>query len=272
MPLLISGKIYNKAKSLHKLEGSCLKRKAGRTVYYKMKVFIASAELSPFTKLESLGDSVRNLSLALKNEGCDVEIAIPAYPQVLESIKDLSLVFDDDIGFADKRFELKIFKSKPWDVTLYLIQNSKLFSRKGIYGDEREEYKDNSERFVFFCHAVSALLNKTKNQPDILLANDWQTGLLMPFIREEKIKSRCGIFVIHNMIHGLIPPEKMDILGLPEAYYGTEGLEFYGNMSLLKAGIIYSDAIVTVSPTYAKEIQKPEYGAGLDGLMRSASY
>jgi len=236
-----------------------------------MRILIASAELSPFAKAGELADTVKNLALALRDEGCDIELVIPGYIQVLKKKKDILPIFNGNIQIGGSSFEVSIFKSDFFGISLYLIHNPSMFAREGIYGDE-EEYRDNVERFILFCHCVPLLLNILGRSPDILIANDWHTGLLMPFIKEGKIKNAIGIFVIHNMIHGLVPPEKIHIIGLPESYYGTDGLEFYGNMSLLKAGIIYSDAIVTVSPTYAKEIQKPEYGAGLDGLMRSASY
>lgn len=237
-----------------------------------MRILIASAELAPFAKVGGLGDTVKDLALALRDEGCDVELVIPGYLQVLEDKKDIFPIFNGNIEIGGDSLELRIFRSDFSGIPLYLINNPEMFSRKGIYGDEEGEYKDNAERFIFFCHSIPVLLNTLGRSPDVLLANDWHTGLLMPFIKEGKIKNTSGVFVIHNMIHGLVHPEKIHIIGLPESYYGTDGLEFYGNMSLLKAGIVYSDAIITVSPTYAKEIQEPEFGAGLDGLMRSVSH
>ncbi len=223
-----------------------------------MKVLIVSKELFPYTEGET-ANNVKELALALRNEGCEVTLVIPAYPFLLEQ-KELIPICNQNINIGEDEFRAVFFKTESSGLPVYLIYSPALFS------------KDQAESSVFFCKLVFLLIKKVlKRAPDILLANDWTTGLLMPLAKEEA-KDSCGIFVIHNMAHGLIPSEKKHIIGLSEAYYREENMGFYGQISLLKAGIIYSDAIITLSPTYAKEIQTPEFGAGVDDVLRNASH
>jgi len=106
--------------------------------------------------------------------------------------------------------------------------------------------------------------------PDVILGNDWQTGLVMALLDQGALPQTAGVFAIHNLGYlGLIPPERTENIGLPEKYYRMEGLEYFGQMSLLKAGIVYAQQVITVSPTYAREIQIPELGLGMAGLMYS---
>jgi len=156
------------------------------------------------------------------------------------------------------------------DVPIYLVRRDEFFDRNAIYGTNKGEYFDNLERYIFFSHCIPALCSGLSLHPDIILANDWQTGLVMALLDQGTLSGSAGIFAIHNMGYlGLVPRERVGNIGLPDKYYRMEGLEFYGRMSLLKAGIVYAKRVVTVSPTYALEIQTPEFGFGLDGLMRS---
>ncbi|MDR3134993.1 MAG: glycogen/starch synthase, partial [Deltaproteobacteria bacterium] len=124
-------------------------------------------------------------------------------------------------------------------------------------------------RFAFFSLAIIETLKKLPQGPTVVVGNDWQTGLVMPLLSKLGHQAPAGVFVIHNQgFLGLAPAETKDLIGLPEIYYGLEGMEYFGQLSYLKAGIVYSKAVVTVSPTYAREIQTPEGGNGLDGVLR----
>jgi starch synthase len=155
-------------------------------------------------------------------------------------------------------------------VPVCLVRQDGFFDRGELYGGSHGEYPDNRERFIFFSRSIPALCSSAGFEPDVILANDWQTGLVMALLHNGALPRTAGVFAIHNMgYQGLVSPEKAEAIGLPDSYYSMDGMEYYGQMSLLKAGIVYSQAVITVSPTYAKEIQTPEFGSGLDGLMRS---
>jgi starch synthase len=223
-----------------------------------MKVLIASRELSPFTKGGEIGNSVKDLALALKDQGCEVAFVLPAYSSFLEQM-ELSLLYEKDLSIGKDDFKVAFFKAEFSGIPLYLVYSSVLL------------LNDQAERSVFFCRLASILLRALEPPPDILIANDWDTGLLIPFAKEE-VKDISTVFVIHNMSHGLVPLEKKEIVGLSDSYYEEEKIGFYGQISLLKAGIFFSDAVVTLSPTYAEEIQKPEFGAGVDKMLKDMNH
>jgi starch synthase len=157
----------------------------------------------------------------------------------------------------------------PTGVPFFLTRRDEYFDRPGLYGQGREVYADNPERFAFFAKAALAAIPSLPYRPDIVLANDWHAGLIMPYLLEMGPKAPKGVFVIHNQGYlGLAPMEAKSFIDLPESYLGLDGLEYYGQLSYLKAGIVFSRETVTVSPTYAREIQTPEGGNGLDGVLR----
>jgi starch synthase len=197
---------------------------------------------------------------------------MPGYQTVLDNraakFKDTGHALT--VTLAGQAIEGRLLKGElSPGVPAYLVACDPFFGRPGLYGHAGAEHADNPERFAFFCRAVLAAIPYLETPPDILLANDWQTGLLMPLLLERGLARPRGVFVIHNQGYlGLMPPEKWPILNLPAAYNTLDGLEYYGQASLLKAGIVFSRAMVTVSPTYAREVQTPEFGQGLDGAMR----
>ncbi len=221
-----------------------------------MRVLVVSKELSPFTDDKELGDNIKNLALALRDEGCKVNLMIPGYPSLLDQ-REASLFCAQSLNIGGNSFRISILRTEFFGIPLYLIYSPAIFS------------EDQAEGALFFCKFVSLFVKMLDRPPDILLANNWETGLLMPLLKEE-MKSISKIFVIHNISHGFVPLGKKYILGLPESYY--EEMGFYGQISLLKAGILYSDAIITSSPTYAKEIHRPEFGAGLDNILRDLNH
>jgi starch synthase len=170
------------------------------------------------------------------------------------------------------------------DVPVYLIEHQPFFERddpahgRGIYqqtmwGGYKADYPDNAERFVFFSRAVLELVPHLGFAPDVIHANDWQTGLVPVFLAEayrtqagyQKIRS---IYTIHNIAYqGQFGRDVMGLTGLPGWLFNHNQLEFHGHFNFLKAGIVYADAVNTVSPTYAREIQTPEFGCGLEGLL-----
>ncbi len=159
-------------------------------------------------------------------------------------------------------------------VLVYLVGNPKLFDREGTYGTGGTDYTDNAIRFAFLARGALEVSTALNLEPDVFHIHDWQTALLPVFkklyYQEEKEIGRAGVVMsIHNLAYqGLFGSEFVTRLGLPWDFFNLQDLEFYGQLSFLKGGLVHSDLLTTVSPTYAKEIQTPEYGAGLHGLLR----
>lgn len=238
----------------------------------KIQVLIASSEVRPLAQTGGLADVVGSLPQALSRQGAGAAVIMPAYQDILDNpdykLENLQTPFTIWQGGEEVSGSILRCQLAP-DVPVYLVRCDRFFGRQGLYGHDGIEHPDNPERFAFFCKAVLKALPHLENYPDILVANDWQTGLLMPLLTNSSLERPKGVFIIHNQGYlGLVPPAKWPVLDLPDSYNTIDGLEYYGQASLLKAGIVFSRAVVTVSPTYAKEIQTPEGGQGLDGVMR----
>ncbi|MDR2353957.1 MAG: glycogen synthase GlgA [Deltaproteobacteria bacterium] len=242
----------------------------------KPRVLLAASEVSPLAQTGGLAEVSGSLPLAFASLGIECSIIMPGYTHALSqgNFTDLGITLPVKLG--DITLPAKLYRGiLKKNVPIYLIRYDPYFDRPGLYVDEeKQEYPDNPQRFTFFCKAVIQALPHLKEQPpDIILANDWQTGLIMPYLLEMPAPAPQGVFVIHNQgFLGLAPPEIKPLIDLPDTYFGVSGLEYHGLLSFLKAGIAYSRSVVTVSPTYAKEIQTPEFGHGLDGLLREHSF
>ncbi|HDZ24064.1 MAG TPA: glycogen synthase GlgA [Desulfobacteraceae bacterium] len=237
-----------------------------------MRILVAASEAAPLAKTGGLGDVVGALPSALRELGCEVSLVIPAYRKALENTEApavLAKALPVKLGRKQVSADILETEINP-GISLYMVRRDEFFDRSGIYGTSDGEYFDSRERFIFFSRSIPLLCRSLDYHPDVIMANDWQTGLLMALLDEGAIPGAAGVFTIHNLgYQGLVAPEQISLIGLPEKYYGIEGLEFYGQMSLLKAGIVCAHAVTTVSPTYAQEIQTSEFGFGLDGLLRS---
>ncbi|UCD15719.1 MAG: glycogen synthase GlgA [Candidatus Omnitrophota bacterium] len=223
-----------------------------------MKIAFCSSEVFPFAKTGGLADVSGALPLALTKKGCRVKVFMPFY----KGIK-AAKVFDD-YGVTHKG-----------GVDFYFIKNNDYFMRQALYGTRRGDYHDNLERFSFFCKAVLKVLKEIEFSPDIIHSNDWQASLvniylrLPPPVSDSFFKHTRSILTIHNFAYqGIFEKDKYPLLGIAWEYFNMNCLEFYGKINLLKGGIVFSDMVNTVSPTYAKQIQTPDYGCGLDGILR----
>ena len=245
----------------------------------RMKVLFLSPEVVPFAKSGGLGDVAGSLPLSLKRLKVDVRIAMPFYRVVMEgNFKKRIIIKDLIIPLGAEKLNANIFETLLEDIPVYLIERDDMYDRPYLYGNKRGDFYDNIERFSFFSHAALRLSEDLGFTPDIIHCNDWQTGIVPallkgPYRTSRTLSNSSSLFTIHNMgYQGIFPREKLSITGLPEAgFFHPEGLEYWGKISLLKAGIVYSDAITTVSPTYAMEIQTPEYGMGMEGILRRRS-
>jgi len=242
----------------------------------EVKTFFLSSEVVPFAKTGGLADVAGALPGALRALGVDVRVALPLYRSARSGNFPLERVIE--------RIEVPLGKwilpSSVWatetkeGVKVYLVEREDMFDRPNLYGNPMGDYYDNLERFSFFCHAALRTLEALGWRPDVIHCNDWQTGLVPalisgPYRHSPLLSGIPCVFTIHNLgYQGIFPAEKLPLTGLDYGeFFHPEGVEFWGNLSLLKAGIVYSKAITTVSPTYAKEIQTPEFGLGMEGIL-----
>ncbi|MGH7198610.1 MAG: glycogen synthase GlgA [Candidatus Omnitrophota bacterium] len=215
-----------------------------------INVLFCASEVAPFAKTGGLGDVTGSLPVALGKLGVRVAVVTPRYRGIQSSRKKLS----------EK-------------VTVHFVENEAYFNRASLYGNDGGDYPDNLERFSFFSRAALGLARETGFKPDIIHVHDWQTALI-PVILKTKLsrdpffQNSKTLLTVHNLAyqghfsHSLYPK-----LGLDPGLFSMGGFEFYGKINLLKAGLLYADALNTVSPTYAREIQTKEYGFGLEGVI-----
>jgi len=243
-----------------------------RTHQPTLKILFASSEAQPLIKTGGLADVAGSLPPALTHFGHDVRVVLPAYPQAVE--KAIPLETASTVKIAGFDSEARILEGTLQEgITVYLVDLPDMFDRPGNpYVDASgKNWPDNAQRFALFCRAIVAIALGQAGlgwQPDIVHCNDWQTGLVPPLLAGEWNRP-ATLFTIHNMAYqGTFDRATFDQLHLPENLWSMEGLEFHGNFSFLKGGIAFADWVTTVSPTYAKEILSPEFGYGLEGLLR----
>ncbi|MGM0381966.1 MAG: glycogen synthase GlgA [Thermodesulfobacteriota bacterium] len=242
-----------------------------------LKVLFLSPEAVPFAKTGGLADVAGALPNALVRLGTDVDLMLPFYRVVREEGFEPRLLLRDlkvPLGNSELAAQVPGAKTEA-GLPVYLIEREDLYDRPNLYGNPMGDYYDNLERFTFFSHAALRTVETLSVKPDVIHCHDWQTGLVPALLRgpyrdSPFLGATATIFTIHNLGYpGLFPSEKLSVTGLSgEEFFHPEGLEYYGKISLLKAGIVYSDAITTVSPTYSKEIQTPEYGMGMEGTLQ----
>ena len=237
-----------------------------------LKVLFVASEVQPYSKSGGLGDVAGSLPKALKAHGVDIRVVLPKYGNIPEQyLADAKYVTSLAARLSWREQGASIYTivpKSPEEAQIYMIENDYYFGRDAYYG-----YGDDFERFAFFSKVAIEFLTKIDFKPDIIHFNDWQTGLGCTYLRDiyrgfvfyENVKS---LFTIHNLRYqGNFGREILWAVGLNDGYYTGGALEFYGNVSLLKAGVIHGDAVNTVSETYAKEIQTSSYGYGMDGLL-----
>lgn len=235
-----------------------------------LRVLFGASEALPFVKIGGLADVAAGLPAALAAHGLEVRVALPAYRGWQRHARAQRAVAS--VTVLGQSFTV-------WEVpgsgglAYWLLDCPGLFDRPGNpYQDEHgQSWSDNNWRFGCFAAALARLASHDAPpdfRADILHANDWHTGLAMPWLNELGGPAR-GVFTIHNLAYqGLFPSRDAGVLQLPARWWHMDGVEFHGQLSHMKAGIAYADAITTVSPTYAQEIQTAEHGHGLDGLLR----
>ncbi len=243
----------------------------------RLHVIFAVSEAAPYAKTGGLADVAGALPRALARLGVEVKVILPRYRGEKAGAVGQCVTESLRVPFAFGTRTAAIYRDEYKGVPFYFVDAPEYFDRPGIYGPTpSEEYPDNAERYAFFSRAVVEWARGLERPPDLFHCNDWQTGLIPLYLRtaygDDPILRRAAtLFTIHNLAYqGLFSPTLLERFGLsPEVYRTEGGIEFYGSASAMKAGIVFAHAISTVSRTYAQEIQTPEYGHGLDGLLRA---
>lgn len=244
-----------------------------------MRILFVSSEAHPLIKTGGLADVSGSLPAAMRNLGNDVRLLIPGYQAVLDKLKNIHPI--TTLHHLPLIGSVNILMGEMPDtgIPVLVIQSPGLYQRSGgPYIDAGgHDWEDNPLRFGILSR-VAAILSCSESPlsdwiPDIVHCNDWQSGLTPAYLRFMHTHSAKSIIGIHNLaFQGNFSPEWVERLGLPPESYQMHGLEYYGQMSFLKAGIFYSDMITTVSPTYAREIQTPQFGFGMQGLLADRSH
>ncbi|WP_407276752.1 glycogen synthase GlgA [Halothiobacillus sp. DCM-1] len=236
-----------------------------------MKILFATSEMFPLIKTGGLADVSGALPLALQALGADIRVILPHYAATrMEWFEPDGKVWQPVILGQPLTIRSGLLKDSR--LPIYLVDHPVFSARQGnpYMGPDGNPWHDNPDRFALFCRAVVdfAMRDDADHwRPDIIHSNDWQTGLIPALLSETQ--SIKNVFTIHNLAYqGVYDRATFERLGLPWSLWRPDALEYWGNMSFMKGGIIFSDYITTVSPTYAKEIQTPKFGYGLDGLLQ----
>jgi starch synthase len=236
-----------------------------------MKILFVASEGLPFSKTGGLADVIEALPKALVALGHEVTVLLPRYRNtraVAVTVPSLTVQAGDSL-----RFPGIVEGGTLHGVYFYFVDDPEYFDRDQLYGVAGKDYPDNAERYAEFCGAALEFC-KHVWMPDVIHCHDWQAGLVPVLLRTRYAKDAAlqelpVVFTIHNMgYHGAFPRDAMKKIGLPDSLFGIHGMEFYGRVNYLKGALIFSDYLTTVSPKYAEEIKTPEYGHGLDGVIR----
>lgn len=221
-----------------------------------MKVALIASEAVPFAKTGGLADVAGALPRYFQSLGIQSYLYLPKYQGITaDPVEDIEL------NVSGKPVKVGIYRRD----NVFFIDHPGYFDRPGLYGTPAGDYPDNLDRFNLFSRAVVRMLDR--NKVDIAHCHDWQSGLIPAFLKQERSPVKT-VFTIHNLgYQGRFPGSEFPKLGLDKEYFDPGGLEFYGDVNFLKSGIVYSDAVTTVSENYAREIQTPEFGFGLEGVL-----
>jgi starch synthase len=242
-----------------------------------MNILVVASEVVPLAKTGGLADVAGALPRAVESLGHSVSVIMPCYRQVRNNRSIMATDWKVEIPIGKKAVQGIIHRTNlpDSDVPVYLIDQPSYFDRDALYGDKGKDYLDNCERFVFFSRAALELARQFPFDVDVIHVHDWQTGLVPVYLQEmyrshRRLRSAGTLCTIHNLaFQGKFWHWDMLLTGLDWKLFTWRQLEFYGHLNLLKAGIVFSDLVNTVSRRYAAEIQTAEFGCGLEGVLQS---
>jgi starch synthase len=240
-----------------------------------MKILFIASEVAPLAKTGGLADVTGSLPKELKRMGHDVRIILPFYQTVAEGSFAVSSVLQRvTVSFNGQEETGRLYRTLLDDIPVYLLGHENYYQREYLYGTPAGDYPDNPRRFAFFCRSILTLLKQWDFCPDLLHCHDWQTALIPVLLKYELHRDPfyqgiSVLYTIHNLAYqGLFPRESLEEMGLDRSYFTIGRLEFYGKVNLMKGAIQAADLVNTVSETYCREIQTPEQGCGLDGVLK----
>lgn len=237
-----------------------------------MKILIATPEAVPYAKTGGLADVAGTLLKEYKGMNKEAYIILPLYKRIKEgnvTLTDMGLKIKVPVG--EREIEGRLFRDRS---SAYFIECDEFFDREELYGTPQGDYSDNASRFIFFSRGVLETCKALNFRPDVIHCHDWQTGLIPLYLKttyfDTFFKDTASLLTIHNLgYQGLFSSSEMPLTGLGWELFSPEGIEFYGVINFLKAGLISADVLTTVSNTYAKEILQKEFGFGLEGVLQT---
>jgi|CXWL01.1.fsa_nt_gi starch synthase len=244
-----------------------------------LHILFAASEAAPYAKTGGLADVVGALPVALARLGHRITLVIPRYPSLDQSVYGFHPWATVDVPTFRGVFHTTIERASTSHsgVDVLAVRHDPYFWRSGLYQAQGQDYPDNLERFAFFCRAVLQVSLRLKEllglEASLLHLHDWQTALCAAYLATDGTRSLSAaplptLFTIHNLgYQGLFPAAEFTQTGLPPSVFSPSGVEYYGQVNVMKAGLMYADFLSTVSPTYSEEIQTPEYGCGLEGVV-----
>jgi starch synthase len=241
-----------------------------------MRILFASSEVAPFAKTGGLADVAGALPKAIQGLGHDIRVVLPKYRQVDTGKYGLRRILPKLVVPIAGTVETgAIWEGRNGSVPTYFIEQDDYYDREGLYQVGGKDHPDNSERFAFFSRAVLELTRALDFSPTVYHCNDWQTGPVPTYLHtayrvDPEFQDAGVLLTVHNLgYQGLFKPAAMAIANLDPTLFTPLGVEFYGKVNFLKAGLVFSDRINTVSRKYSREIQTEEFGHGLDGVLRA---
>ncbi|MBN1128275.1 MAG: glycogen synthase GlgA [Chitinispirillaceae bacterium] len=235
-----------------------------------MNIVHATAELYPYAKTGGLADMAGALVSTLAAKGHAISVFMPGYREVFEHPD--AHAAEGLLALGNSGGEIRTFSPEK-NLTVFLVCNRAYFDRNGIYGNDGRDFDDNQQRYIFFIRAVVETMRSLRICADIVHCHDWQTALLPLLLQYARLRygvtlAKKTVFTIHNIaFQGTFPMRSFDRAGLPEELAGISDLEYYGQINMLKGGLIFADQVTTVSPRYAREIRTTEFGCGLDKVV-----
>jgi starch synthase len=242
-----------------------------------MRLLLASSEVHPFSKSGGLADMVAALAKALGRAGHEVALVTPLYRGIRERFARLEpFDYHLDLPLGREHLPAQVWRLPAQDgVTVYFVEQPGFFDRPQLYTEGGVDYPDNARRFIFFSKCVAHLTRYLGPTPELVHVHDWQTALVPLMMLHQRwhegwwdAPRTC--LTIHNLAYqGVFPRPEYELCNLPPEYFTPNGAEFWGSLNCLKAGLVYSDVLTTVSPRYAREITTPAFGCGLDPVLRA---